>query len=80
MPSLVAGLTISAIYGTAGYLLHKNADWGLELALGGSALMLAGGISRGIPSKFTKPVPIVLTVLGLASSAYYGKKYYEFYG
>ncbi|GMM34919.1 Tmh11 protein [Saccharomycopsis crataegensis] len=80
VPSLVAGVTISAMFGTAGYLLKQNADWGLELAISGSALMLAGGISRGIPVKFRKPVPLVLTTLGALSGAYYLRKYNEFYG
>lgn len=79
IPSLVAGLTFSATFAAAGYLLHKNADWGLELALGSSGLLLAAGISRAIPVKFTKPIPVLLTTLGLASTAYYTKKYNEFY-
>ncbi|SCU91180.1 LADA_0F08548g1_1 [Lachancea dasiensis] len=78
-PSLVAGLVFGGVYGYAGYLLSKNADNGLELALGASSLMLVTGLARGIPSRFSKPVPLVLTVLGGLGSAYYGKKYKEFY-
>ncbi|SCV02878.1 LAMI_0H03708g1_1 [Lachancea mirantina] len=79
VPSLAAGLLFGGVYGYAGYLLHKNADGGLELALGASSLMLVTGIARGIPSRFRKPVPLVLTVLGGLGSAYYFKKYKEFY-
>ena len=79
IPSLVAGLTFSTAYAVAGYLLHKNADWGLEIALGSSALLFSAGGARGLPSRFTKPVPVVLTTLGLAGTLYYAKKYNEFY-
>ncbi|KAH3685289.1 hypothetical protein WICPIJ_003763 [Wickerhamomyces pijperi] len=79
IPSLAAGVTFSALFGTAGYLLKQNADYGLELALGGSAFLLAAGIARGLPVGFKKPVPIILTVLGGLGSAFYAKKYNEFY-
>ena len=79
MPSLVAGTTFSIIYGVAGYLLKQNADYGLELALGASTTLLAAGIGRAIPSRFKKPVPLVLLVLVGVSSTYYARKYNEFY-
>jgi uncharacterized membrane protein (UPF0136 family) len=79
IPSLAAGLTFSAAYGVAGYLLQQNADYGLELALGSSSLLLAAGIARGLPVGFKKPVPVILTTLGLLGTAYYAKKYNEFY-
>lgn len=79
VPSLVAGVTFGVLYGYAGYLLKQNADWGLELALGCSSTLLVAGISRAIPTKFRKPVPLVPVALGGLSSAYYSKKYSEFY-
>ncbi|CAR29800.1 hypothetical protein ZYGR_0AD04850 [Zygosaccharomyces rouxii] len=79
VPSLAAGLLFGGIYGYAGYLLHQNSDGGLEIALGTSAILLATGIARGVPSKFTKPVPVALTLLGGVGSLYYFKKYKEFY-
>lgn len=79
LPSLVAGVTFGVLYGYAGYLLKQNADWGLELALGSSLTLLVAGIARAIPTNFKKPVPLVLVVLGGASTAYYAKKYNEFY-
>ncbi|SCV03930.1 LANO_0G07118g1_1 [Lachancea nothofagi CBS 11611] len=78
-PSLIAGLAFGGIYGYSGYLLSQNADYGLELALGASTLMLVTGIARGVPSRFRKPVPLVLTVLGGLGTAFYTKKYNEFY-
>ncbi|KAH3902532.1 Tmh11p SCDLUD_000111 [Saccharomycodes ludwigii] len=79
VPSLAAGLIFGGIYAYSGYLLHNNADNGLELALGASSVLFATGLIRGFPSRFTKPVPVVLTVLGGLGSLYYYKKYKEFY-
>lgn len=79
VPSLVAGLAISVLYGGAGYLLKQNADYGLELALGTSTTLLVAGIGRAIPTQFKKPLPLVLLGLGGLSTAYYAKKYNEFY-
>lgn len=79
VPSLAAGILFGGIYGYAGYLLHGNRDGGLEIALGASSILLTTGIARGLPSRFTKPIPIVLTVLGGLGSFYYAKKYKEFY-
>lgn len=79
VPSLAAGLLFGGIYGYAGYLLHENRDGGLEMALGTSAILLTTGIIRGLPSRFTKPVPIMLTLLGGVGSVYYYNKYREFY-
>ncbi|ONH65745.1 hypothetical protein BON22_4211 [Cyberlindnera fabianii] len=79
VPSLAAGLTFSAIYAGAGYLLHKNADYGLEVALGASTLLFAAGLARAIPTSFKKPIPVLLVTLGALGSGYYAKKYNEFY-
>ncbi|EGV62499.1 hypothetical protein PSN45_000042 [Yamadazyma tenuis] len=79
VPSLVAGTAFTILYGTAGYLLKQNADWGLEIALGSSSVLLLAGISRSISSGFKKPVPLLLLGLGALSSAYYLKKYDQFY-
>lgn len=77
MPSLIGGLTCAALYGTAGYLLKQNADWGLELAIGTSALLTAGMLPRAI--KTVKPVPIAVTLIGGISTGYYIYKYKQFY-
>lgn len=77
--SLVAGLAVGGLYGTAAYLLHQNADWGLEIALGTSVFLFGAGVARGVPVRFRKAVPCALTLLGGLGSAYYYRKYKEFY-
>ncbi|KAI3405903.2 hypothetical protein KGF56_001122 [Candida oxycetoniae] len=79
VPSLVAGIAVSTLYGYSGYLLKRNADYGIELALGTSGLLLLAGLSRAIPTSFQKPVPLLLVFLGGLSTGYYLKKYNEFY-
>ncbi|ESX00984.1 putative membrane protein [Ogataea parapolymorpha DL-1] len=78
MPSLIAGVSMSALYFTAGYLLKNNMEWGIHTALATSAVLCGAGISRSLKVGF-KPVPASLTVLGAASSAYYAYKYTQFY-
>ncbi|KAI5962399.1 uncharacterized protein KGF55_003475 [Candida pseudojiufengensis] len=79
IPSIIAGLTVSTLYGYSGYLLKKNSNYGLEIALGTSSLLLIAGLSRSIPTGFQKPIPLVLLFLGGLSTGYYLKKYNEFY-
>ncbi|KAG7194209.1 uncharacterized protein KQ657_004921 [Scheffersomyces spartinae] len=79
VPSLAAGLTLSATYLSAGYLLQKNADWGLELALGSSVVLSVAGLVRTLKTEFKKPVPMSILGVGLLSSSYYLYKYNEFY-
>lgn len=78
IPSLAGGLLTGVLFGSAGYLLKQNADWGLELALAGSIVLGGASIPRAIRTQ--KPVPAVLSLLAGINLAYYGKKYYEFYG
>ncbi|AET39687.1 Tmh11p Ecym_4666 [Eremothecium cymbalariae DBVPG len=79
VPSLAAGLVFGSIYAYAGYLLRNNMDNGLEIALGASSVLFLTGVVRGFPSRFKKPVPLVLTVLGGYGTVYYYRKYREFY-
>jgi uncharacterized membrane protein (UPF0136 family) len=79
MPSLVAGIAFSGLYGAAGYLLRQNADWGLELALGTSSTLLIAGFVRSSKAQFKKPVPNLLFGLGTLSTGYYIYKYNQFY-
>lgn len=73
VPSLVAGLGVSALYGVSGYLLNQNANYGLELALGTSSLLFAAGLSRSASTGFKKPIPLALVFLGGLSTGYYLK-------
>ncbi|CAI5755673.1 unnamed protein product [Candida verbasci] len=79
VPSLIAGLAISGLYGGAGYLLKQNANYGLELALATSSVLLFAGLSRSFQTSFQKPIPLLLLALGSVSTGYYAKKYNEFY-
>ncbi|CCK69901.1 Tmh11p KNAG_0D01490 [Huiozyma naganishii CBS 8797] len=79
VPSIVAGVTLGVSYGISAYLLHKNADWGLEIAIASSTVLAVAGVVRGVPSRFTKPVPCILTLLGSLGTAYYVYKYSQFY-
>ena len=79
LPSLVAGLTFGGLYAISGYLLHLNRDYGLELALGSSALLTVSGAMRGRVKTPLKPIPFLLTVCGATGSYYYWSKYKEFY-
>ncbi|KAK9472487.1 uncharacterized protein V1510DRAFT_403105 [Dipodascopsis tothii] len=78
VPSMVAGAGIGSLYLGAGYLLKQNKDYGIELAAVTSLILAGAGIKRTLKTKGA-PVPIMLAVLGLSGSAYYGKKYYDFY-
>lgn len=59
-------------------LLKQNADWGLETAIGASALLLGASIPR-IVKAGPKPVPVGLAVLGVVNLGYYIYKYRQFY-
>ncbi|EDK45074.1 hypothetical protein PVL30_002749 [Lodderomyces elongisporus] len=79
LPSLIAGTAVSVLYGYSGYLLKQNANYGIELALGTSSILLVAGLARAIPTGFQKPVPLILLLLGSVSTGYYFKKYNDFY-
>jgi uncharacterized membrane protein (UPF0136 family) len=61
-----------------GYLLKQNKDYGAELALANSVVLLGAGASRTIKTKAKAPVPIGLATAGLLASLYYAKKVKEF--
>lgn len=72
LPSLISGLVIGSTFVYAGYLIDKKLAAGYMLALGASAILLGTGISRGVSSSFTKPLPLIMSVLGASGSYYYG--------
>jgi uncharacterized membrane protein (UPF0136 family) len=74
--SLIAGLGVGTLYGVSGYLLHQNADYGIELALLSSALLTGGMLPRAI--RVGKPLPVSLVILGAVNCAYFGRKWFEF--
>ncbi|KAL3472548.1 transmembrane proteins 14C-domain-containing protein [Aspergillus californicus] len=77
-PSLVAGLGLGVSYAVSGYLLKQNKDYGAELALGNSIVLLGSGVARTIKTKAKAPVPIGLAAAGLLAAFYYQKKVREF--
>ncbi|KAK6332813.1 hypothetical protein TWF696_002835 [Orbilia brochopaga] len=76
VPSLVAGVGIGAMYGYSGYLLKKNANYGIELAILASLVLGGAMIPRAIKTR--KPLPIALSVLAITGGTYYIRKYREF--
>ncbi|KAH8599125.1 transmembrane proteins 14C-domain-containing protein [Bisporella sp. PMI_857] len=78
VPSLVAGVGLGASYAYAGYLIKQNRDYGTELALGNSAVLLASAVPRIIKTRARAPVPLVLGTVGVLSTYYYQKKVREF--
>lgn len=74
VPSLVAGITFGALYECAAYLMKSADHRGVYLALASSVVLFLVGLSRAIPSRFMKPVGVVLTAMGAFGSLfYYGK-------
>ncbi|KAK6951791.1 hypothetical protein Daesc_006316 [Daldinia eschscholtzii] len=56
----------------------RNKDYGTELALGNSVLLLGSAVPRVIKTKARAPVPIGLLVAGALATFYYQKKVREF--
>ncbi|KAL2862634.1 TMEM14 family protein [Aspergillus lucknowensis] len=77
-PSLVAGLGLGVSYAFAGYLIKENKDYGTELALGNSLVLLGSGVARSVKTKGRARVPLALAATGLLASYYYQKKVREF--
>lgn len=76
IPSLVAGLSVGALYGTAGYIIQQNKDYGHETAVAASVILGGAMIPRAIKTR--KPVPVVMSLVSLAAGGYYVKKVIEY--
>lgn len=61
-----------------GYLIKENRDYGTELALGNSVVLLGSAVPRIMKTSGKAPVPIALGVAGILATYYYGKKVSEF--
>ncbi|KAF7712376.1 Uncharacterized protein PECH_003310 [Penicillium ucsense] len=77
-PSLIAGVGLGLSYGYAGYLIKENKDYGTELALGNSVLLLGSAIPRIVKTRARAPMPLILGATGLLAAFYYQKKVREF--
>ncbi|KAI9336337.1 transmembrane proteins 14C-domain-containing protein [Obelidium mucronatum] len=75
VPSLVAGLSFGALYAFSGNLIKRNADYGHELALGTSLVLMGAMGPRALKTKARAPVG--LFTLGSLGAAYFGKKLYQ---
>lgn len=61
-----------------GYLIKENRDYGTELALGNSVLLLGSAVPRIMRTQGRAPVPIGLGVVGALATYYYATKVSEF--
>lgn len=79
LPSLVAGVTLGAGFGLAGYMLQNGQmtnGHGVALLMS-TVTMSAMGV-RAIRSK--KPLPIAVSSLGALSAAYHAQRFSEWIG
>ncbi|KAK9893584.1 TMEM14-domain-containing protein [Cystobasidium minutum MCA 4210] len=74
IPSLVGGLTVSALYGIGGYRISQNQEGGYAASAAASALLVASSAKRAL--KFAL-VPMGLSGLGLLAGGYYVNKIYR---
>lgn len=70
VPSLVAGLTVGALYAYGGYRIQEGQDYGYEICTAASVVLLGSSLPRARKG----PVPLALSVASSASGVYYGKK------
>lgn len=61
-----------------GYLLKENKDYGAEVALGSSILLVTAATGRCMKTKWRAPVPLGLFATGGLATYYFLKKYREF--
>ncbi|KAI0718818.1 transmembrane proteins 14C-domain-containing protein [Fomitopsis betulina] len=69
VPSLVAGVTVGALYLYSANSIRNATPNGLETALGASALLLLSSLPRVAKG----PIPAVLTATSAATAVYYGR-------
>ncbi|OZJ01640.1 hypothetical protein BZG36_05294 [Bifiguratus adelaidae] len=75
-PSLIAGLGVGALYGTAGYLIKENREYGHETAVAASAILAGSMVPRAVRTR--KPIPIILSVGATLAGAFYVKKIIDY--
>jgi uncharacterized membrane protein (UPF0136 family) len=61
-----------------GYRIKQNQDYGTELALGNSLVLLGSAVPRILKTGGRAPVPIALGATGVLATYYYQKKVREF--
>ncbi|KAG1700124.1 hypothetical protein DVH05_011936 [Phytophthora capsici] len=79
VPSLVAGVTLGAGFGVAGYLLQKG-----EMTNGHGVALLMSSITMGAMGvravRTKKPLPVSVASLGALSAAYHAHRFTEWIG
>ncbi|KAJ9054752.1 hypothetical protein DSO57_1010839 [Entomophthora muscae] len=75
MPSAVAGLFFSGLYGGNGVLIKKQSEYCYESAIFTSLLLAGSQAPRAV--RLRKPVPIALASTALLNGIYYSKKAYD---
>ncbi|CAH0477196.1 unnamed protein product [Peronospora belbahrii] len=79
VPSLLAGITLGAGFGVAGYLLQKG-----EMTNGHGVALLMSSITMGAMGvramRTKKPLPVTIASLGAVSSAYHMHGFTEWTG
>lgn len=79
VPSLVAGVTLGAGFGLAGYMLQSgNMTQGHGVALFASTITMSAMGVRAIKSR--KALPIAVSSLGALSAAYHAHRFTEWVG
>ncbi|KAB5580568.1 transmembrane proteins 14C-domain-containing protein, partial [Coniochaeta sp. 2T2.1] len=63
LPSVIAGVSVGALYALGGYRIQNNQQYGIELALLASVVLGGSSIPRAI--RLQKPVPVALSVVAL---------------
>ncbi|KAG2193898.1 hypothetical protein INT46_007275 [Mucor plumbeus] len=77
VPSLVAGVGVGAMYGTASYLIKENRNYGHETGIVASVIMASSMVPKAI--KTGKAFPVTLAVCSVITGAYYTKKMIEYW-
>jgi uncharacterized membrane protein (UPF0136 family) len=71
-------LSVLKLIGILGYLIKENRDYGTELALGNSVLLLGSAVPRIVKTGGRAPIPLALGATGVLATWYYQKKVREF--
>ncbi|KAF8740748.1 hypothetical protein AX14_007386 [Amanita brunnescens Koide BX004] len=73
IPSLVAGVGVGLLYLWSAETIRTGAPYGVEGALGASALLLLSSLPRVAKG----PVPVVLAATSATTGIYYGRLLYN---
>ncbi|KAK0657191.1 transmembrane proteins 14C-domain-containing protein [Cercophora newfieldiana] len=74
-PSIIAGVSVGALYGLGGLQLQNAGPYGVELALLASAVLGGSSIPRAIRGR--KPVPVVLSLIATYGLYTFGSAFKE---